>query len=529
MAAEHTEHRREQETRTWLWLAAIVALGAGLRLYALGRYSLWYDECASLYLGRYVPGLELFDITKNSEPPVNALLAWAWSRVVGLFGFGPRTVTNDFLLRLLPCLLGTAVIPLAFVWIRRIAKASWPALLAALLLAVSPFQVYYSQELRVYPFYLLVCLLTSLCAWRALHEDHWRWWAGLTLGLALLLYSHFFSVWFMFTLSVFYLCMAWRYWPLVWKWAVANAAALVLAIPALRIAYNLQSIVAELEYAWYPNPTVKTALITFKTFFAGYAFYPWAYWPLFLMAGALFVFGLAALYRRRPEAALFVLVLVLVPMAGATIVWSIQFFSFYWHRLFIFSGVMATAAVAFGIHALPMRRVRLAVLAVFLGLTAVCLHGYYAQHLHPIEHHRRGVSAKVDFRGATRLIHDRLEPGDVVGVASTFSVYPLYHYLPEAELRHIAYSDKETEGVLKSIGNEPLLRAHKLLPIPKEESLEGVRRLWLVQSKGPTFENQVFTKRLRDWLDAHWPVVSRHQFDGLTITLYKAPAARPQT
>ncbi len=60
-----------------------------------------------------------------------------------------------------------------------------------------------------------------------------------------------------------------------------------------------------------------------------------------------------------------------------------------------------------------------------------------------------------------------------------------------------------------------------MLPIPKEQSLEGVDRLWFVRSSGITFEYQPNTERLVAWLEKNWRAQSRQCFDGLSVTLYE--------
>lgn len=518
---------RKQLSRDWAIppvyavLTAVILLGAVLRLYGLGERSLWYDECASLYLSHYVnhPG-QLFDPAETNEPPMMAVLAWFWYGAVQAFSHFPVTSEqNDFLIRLMPCLFGIAAIPLVFLVARRIFGDAWPGVIAAFLFAISPFQIYYAQELRIYAFYILVCLFTVWAMFNALERDKFGYWAAMTLGMSTLMYSHYNSVWTIFSLNLFFLTVARVYRRVFWKWVAANAAMMILIAPALYLAWSFNQIILTIKYAWYPNPTWKTGLITFKDFFAGYGPSAWAYWPLFGLAAALFLAGLWGLRRRWPVAS-FLLVVTCVPIACNVALWSHRHFSFYEHRLFIFSGVVATLGIAYGLRTLRHAALTALALAAFTALSAPGLRDYYEHRLHPIEMHRLAIYDKVDFRSAAAYIQTHLQPGDVVGHASHFMVYPMLHYL-NAEQYRFGMSDLDRQVYIDTFGNVSLLDKHGLMPVPVAEATKHARRVWFTESYGVTFEYKPQTEPIRAWLDTHWNAVERHTFDGLYVTLYE--------
>ncbi len=105
-----------------LALAFILLLALGLRLYRIDGQSLWYDEGTSVALAmRDLPTITR-DATADIHPPLYYYLLHTW---VGLVVF-------------LTFLLGRRLFGVA------------TGLLAAFLSALSPFQVYYSQETRMY-------------------------------------------------------------------------------------------------------------------------------------------------------------------------------------------------------------------------------------------------------------------------------------------------------------------------------------------------------------------------------------------
>jgi uncharacterized membrane protein len=148
-------------SRWALW--AVVALGALLRLWGLGRQSFWYDE----WLTTEATGSSLADLPRhvaNREgiPPTYFLVMWVWAR---LFGEG------ELALRTVSALAGILTIPLAYAVGREVLprRGHTVGLVAALLVAVHPMLVWYSQEAR--PYALLACfgaasLLGCVRVWR---------------------------------------------------------------------------------------------------------------------------------------------------------------------------------------------------------------------------------------------------------------------------------------------------------------------------------------------------------------------------
>jgi mannosyltransferase len=141
-------------------LLAIGALGGFLRVYQIGNKGLWLDEAFSVWLGWRPPGEMLSWLVRiDQHPPLYYVLLHFWMAL----GDGAATV------RALSALLGTLTIPVVYLLGRRLADGK-VGLLAALILAVSPFHVRFAQETRMYTLlalsaslalYFLVCLLTD--------------------------------------------------------------------------------------------------------------------------------------------------------------------------------------------------------------------------------------------------------------------------------------------------------------------------------------------------------------------------------
>lgn len=124
----------------------LVATGAtliafALRVYLLDGQSLWGDEAISL--GRAMGTLS--DIAADARhegtlPPLYYYALHFWIQCAG---------ASEFALRFLSVLQGTAVVALLFAAVR-VSGGTSAAATAALLAAIAPFLIYYSQETRMY-------------------------------------------------------------------------------------------------------------------------------------------------------------------------------------------------------------------------------------------------------------------------------------------------------------------------------------------------------------------------------------------
>jgi hypothetical protein len=179
-------------------LVGIVLLALGVRLARLAFQPLWWDEGWSVYFAT-TPVDNLMALTAvDIHPPLYYLLLHLW---IGLVGAGPLT------LRLLSVLIGTATIPLLYLVGKRLFGAR-AGTLAALLLAVSPFHIYYSQEVRMYG---LVTLLGLAAFWFALQwEPGLRSakrpglgaWAGYVLAATAALYTQYYAAFLLLGLNL---------------------------------------------------------------------------------------------------------------------------------------------------------------------------------------------------------------------------------------------------------------------------------------------------------------------------------------
>ena len=167
----------------WL-LAALIGLAAVIRIVILDNQSLWADEALTAYEAGLPFGAMLHTVAHvETTPPLYFVVIWAWAKVFG---------TGAVALRSVSAIAGVAVVPIAYACARELAWRR-AGVIAAALVAVNPFMLWYSQEARAY---MLLAALTgaSFLFFARARRDPSRanlaWWAGLSAAAVM---THFFG------------------------------------------------------------------------------------------------------------------------------------------------------------------------------------------------------------------------------------------------------------------------------------------------------------------------------------------------
>jgi 4-amino-4-deoxy-L-arabinose transferase-like glycosyltransferase len=236
-------------------LVLILLLAFGLRFYRLDAQSLWNDEGTSVAVAQGDLGAIARDAARDIHPPLYYWLLSGWLRLFG---------TSETAVRALSALLGVVLVALTYALGRRLI-GRWAALAAALLAAIHPFQVYYSQEARMY---MLLAVLTAgaLLALVYLVEGSrsaLAAWVALVLLEVAGLYTHY-----SFVFVVLILNLAYGLWLILIRGVRHRAGA-----PLRGLLWLLsQAAVVLLYLPWLP--TAIRQVTTWPSPAEGYAFLP---------------------------------------------------------------------------------------------------------------------------------------------------------------------------------------------------------------------------------------------------------------
>jgi hypothetical protein len=188
-------------------LVFITLLAFGLRLYRLDVQSLWYDEGVTAIVAQYDPATLIRWTADDIQPPLYYLLVSAWGQVAGW---------SEWSLRFPSLFFGVLLVPLMAALSRSLTRSRGAALLAALITALHPLLLYYSQEARMYTMLTALgmvavyCVVRSACVALSLSKGYvsvsqQRWlWIGYVLAAAAAMYTHYFAIFLLFALNLAY-------------------------------------------------------------------------------------------------------------------------------------------------------------------------------------------------------------------------------------------------------------------------------------------------------------------------------------
>ena len=524
-------------TRHWSRVAVYAALllAFALRLYHLDFQSLWSDEGISLLRSQQALGPMLAEMPVE-HAPLYFVVLHGWMRLTG---------QSDFALRALSLLFSVLTVSLLYA-LGRDLFSDRVGLLAAVVLAANPFQVWYAQEARMYS--LVVCL-TLASTWllaRGWRGSGWMAWAGYTATTALALYTHYYAAlipafhatfilgWWLLSYieaKVAHRIRAWGSIPrlsseralkrpakggkralstlrllslsvdvqvlprtTLLSWLGAASASALLFLPWVPRALQVLSFPGWREPV--PLYTVPGRFLT--AYSLGLAVPPTL--GLWLAAGFLpiLIAGLIVAQGESRPAVAYAILYLLVP-ALIMALFLLRKPDFHERYLIVVTPAYALL-LARGLDALRRRVWPLSILALLfiLGTNAYALRNYYWDS----RYH------KPDFRGAARHLTLFGRPGDGILVDGPNPRLVFLHYyrgpLPIYDLRSLDQSD-------------PAAVQSTLAPLAAQHE-----RLWTLlyfHPPGP----------IEAWLDAHGYLTTARGFNGIQLYLHATPSAATAT
>ncbi|HIP96303.1 MAG TPA: hypothetical protein EYH32_03710, partial [Anaerolineae bacterium] len=396
------EFNRDSE---W-WTAALVIIllvAFALRVIQLDSRPLWWDEGNSVYFAHQSLSSLVNETraTNDTDPLVYRLALGGWRILAG---------SSPFAVRFFSALLG--VVAVALTWVMGCWLAGRrTALLAALFVALSPMQVYYSREAKGYAF-AMVCALLAVYAWgqglgyfsarSPSRSESLCWWAVYVLSTAAAVGAHYYLG----------LLVLWQGF-----WVMGSAGfSLIHGSPARRKAFVrlgqwilATGLVALLlaPWAWAVFGTTVRGVMGLSRGYDGDVLSLWAYLsqvggefgagpdgegvPALIASCGLA--GLAVVGALAGGKRAFLFTWVAVPLAAAYLVQAI--YPFFFPRFLLYLGPACYLLVSGGIEALGRRLsvvVAVALVVVVIGLGVPGLARVYARPVDETEDPRPAIA-----------------------------------------------------------------------------------------------------------------------------------------
>ena len=532
---------RWDSPRLVMSLLLLVFLAAfALRLYRLGYQSLWYDEAVSIHLATK----DLRGLTQHTagdiHPPLYYYLLHFWVRAVGSSEFSAAFLSLVFgMLIIAGCYrLGTEL------YDRRI------GLLTAFLVAMSPFNLWYAQEIRMYTLGAFLGLVSLYCLIKMTgltsrsgqgpplgagappdgRGTAWKFFVGYVLCATAGLYTlYYFAFLLLFeNLFVFGWWLATRSprrgRPLsLRRWLLAQVLVALLYLPWLPVA--LRQVLDPPVPPWRSFTGLGSVILeSWTTLSLGQSVDPESLlvWPVLSFMFALYLLGLRGAAKRSRGFLNSVLLCgyTFVPLFFIYLL-SLRTPLFHVRYAFTYSPPFYLL-LAIGLAALG-RSWRL---ALPIGLTVIALasgHSMYRFFFDP-------QYAADDHRGAVSYMEKRIAPGDAVLLNAGYS-YPAFLYYYEGAIawrgRLTGYQpDDPRDGVILlqsgSIGGDEGLGwgdpNSDFYAATEEETARALEvvfarhdRVWVYRIYDTVTDPDGF---MREWLDEHGRLLGEEEFAG---------------
>jgi uncharacterized membrane protein len=455
-------------------LAAIVTIGAVLRLATLTARSVWFDEAYAVFVAKMPLDRMLAHVAStDTHPPLYYLILHGWIRVFG---------DGEVAIRAPSALFGVASVALLYAFARRLGGVNTSSL-AALFLAASAFAIRTAQEARMYALFGLLALASTWALWAAVRSGARQLWAIQWLAYALLVaamtYTHYFAALVVLG-HLGYLSLrrpSRRTWEL-WALGLVTVGALFApwlpffieqlvsgrGWPTFRVQAGPEQLVDLLGLLAYGGELGRTA-----GYFAAYReAVPWI--PYVLVSTVVAVFALAVFrFGWRHEAVRLAVTSMGVPVVGALLL-SMRLNVFY-PRYFAFvqpyfALIVALAFVAF----FRTVRGRLGIVPAVLAVGVVLLNVPVASGYSAFP--RRQI---YDWREAARLVSQRADPNDFILYVPELAAKPFEYYFRGGQNR-LGVTPRELFRMVRPFAvHGPIVDAALF-----EQIAETHPRLWVV-------------------------------------------------
>lgn len=480
-------HPRRNDLKRKAMLALILVLAAVLRIRGIGQDSLWGDEGLSVMLAK----MDVFSLIKyltwwEQIPPIHHLVLHYWMMVFG---------DSETSLRMPSALAGITSVWMLYVLVARLLGRR-VAMISALLLAVSPMHIAYSQECRAYSLSVLIGLWSCDLFVRLLRNPSPRLHTWYVVASILLIYTHVYGL---FTILAQQLVWA-------WTWYRRKRAGAPMQVKPWIIDWLA---IAALYSAWIPIVMRWTRMIhaifwVKKVTFDDISRALWTYSGSTLVYAIMIALAVIGIYRfrRRKLALAMLLAILLVPIVVPVTISVLKRPSFA-PRYAIMSTTAWVALSAMGIAAIKPVALRGGLL---LALVVLCPLGTAA------------VIPRAQWRDIGDFLNQNMRPGDlaVCYIRASNRLYNYYVKRPDVRALFI------DTGVL-----------------PVTLPLDPGRRVWLVMYDGPATPQQILARapwriERRKWTwgvmameltDTPWPDEAAAASQAATTGPVTAPSA----
>lgn len=475
---------------------AILLIGTVLRFLNLGGQSLWNDEIKSFnYASRSVWEIVTIPFWRDTHQPLYYLV---------LHFFLPLG-NNEAILRLISLIFGVLSIGLFYMILKDFLEENY-GLLGALLMAISPFHIWYSQEARPYTMILFLGLLSFYFLQKLVAEKSRRYRIAFVFSAAATYFCHSIALPYLFFLMLYAFWADDKSGMKYWGWTFATVFLIIsptflplILSPPSHSADAFRDVnltqVGYIFWAFSTGYTLGPSLVDLHYVSLGEVLHQ--YFLLILsvvgLFGALLLTGFYILWRRDKQKCILTVLWLFMPI------------------IFVLVGALLSnhpINVRYVILAFPAFLIMLIVglteirykwlfLSVFSCLILINSYSLFNNFYKP-------KYQREDNRSAAKFLTTSVQKEDLIIVSAGYTVKNLKHYYAGAATM-VAYPPETRYVNGQSIAQE------------LKEIISQRRRFWLVLSR--TYHSDP-KGLIRKHCDLNYKRLKHGSWNGVEVILY---------
>ena len=486
-------------------LPLILLLAFTIRLIGILSRPIWYDESFAILFSEKGPGAMLYGTLTSTgagaadiHPLGYYTLLWLWMQAFG------QSLTA---VRILSILAGVATVGFVYHLTCELFNERLAAL-ASIFVALAPFQVHYSQEIRMYSFLALWLMLATYAYVRGAKGAGTKWWIIFAVSAALSQHTHNLAAFYLVPLAATPLLHRNR--KALRSVILSGLGALLLYLPWL---LQLPSQLTKVSTAyWVERPGLEKIFTLLLVYVTNLPLPDNLLFVGLFIALAVTSIGLVQTFRRanRNRNALWLFYLAFAPPVLLFLV--SQWVPVYIERALLPSGVIFCLWLAWALFdttlPAPIRNGLLALLAVGVAM------GLY-QHIA-----YRGFPY-APYQNLDVSLRERVRPGDVIVHSSKLSLLPAAYFDRSFQQIFIADPPGGSTDTLAETTREVL---ELTTASDVESATRDARRVWFVIFKKSIEEARAAgatTHPHLQYLNQHFKLIATEEWGELQVYLFE--------
>jgi len=486
-------------------LPLILLLAFTIRLIGILSRPIWYDESFAILFSEKGPGAMLYGTLTSTgagaadiHPLGYYTLLWLWMQAFG------QSLTA---VRILSILAGVATVGFVYHLTCELFNERLAAL-ASIFVALAPFQVHYSQEIRMYSFLALWLMLATYAYVRGAKGAGTKWWIIFAVSAALSQHTHNLAAFYLVPLAATPLLHRNR--KALRSVILSGLGALLLYLPWL---LQLPSQLTKVSTAyWVERPGLEKIFTLLLVYVTNLPLPDNLLFVGLFIALAVTSIGLLQTFRRanRNPNALWLVYLAFAPPILLFVV--SQWVPVYVERALLPSGVIFCLWLAWAMFnttlPAPIRNGLLALLAIGISI------GLY-QHIA-----YRGFPY-APYQNLDVSLRERVRPGDVIVHSSKLSLLPAAYFDRSFQQIFIADPPGGSTDTLAETTREVL---ELTTASDVESATRDARRVWFVIFKKSIEEARAAgatTHPHLQYLNQHFKLIATEEWGELQVYLFE--------